>query len=119
MVEQKETLTRGGIYLAKLNPSKASEIGKVRPVIILNAQIILDSIPSVVFVCPLSSQSHVEFSSLHFEITPRDSLETISYALVEHCRSISIVRVIYPRIAQTTNLELEIIVRRLQRLLGH
>ncbi|MEA0971658.1 hypothetical protein Megvenef_01642 [Candidatus Megaera venefica] len=37
MVEQIEILTRAGIYLAKLNPAKDVEIGKVRPVIILNS----------------------------------------------------------------------------------
>jgi mRNA interferase MazF len=119
MVEQKEALTRGGIYLAKLNPAKTSEVGKVRPVIILNAQMILDSVPSVIFICPLSSQSHIEFSSIHLELPARDSLEVISYALIEHCRSVAITRIIYPRIAQTTNLELEIIAHRLQRLLGY
>jgi len=45
MVGQIEILTRGGVYLGKLNPAKHAEIGKVRPVIILNSQLILDSAP--------------------------------------------------------------------------
>jgi mRNA interferase MazF len=117
-VEQTETLSRGGIYLAKLNPAKAIEIGKVRPVIILNSQAILNSIPPIVFICPLSSQSQPEFSSLHFELSVRDNLKVKSYALVEHCRSIVISRIIYPRIAQTTSYEIESILHKLQRLVG-
>jgi len=34
MVEVK-TFIRGGVYLAKLNPSKYDEVGKLRPVVIL------------------------------------------------------------------------------------
>ncbi len=68
MVGQIEILTRGGVYLGKLNPAKHDEIGKVRPVIILNSQLILDSMPPIIFICPLSSQSQKEFSNLHYEL---------------------------------------------------
>lgn len=117
MVEQ-EVLIRAGIYLAKLNPAKAAEVGKVRPVIILNAQTILDVIPPTVFICPLSSQSHEEFSGLHVALAARDNLNIKSYALVEHCRSITVKRIIYPRLGQLTPLELKTILHRLQRLVG-
>ena len=57
MVDRKEEiLVRGGIYLSRLDPAKATEVGKIRPVIMLNSQIILDVVPSTVFVCPLSSK---------------------------------------------------------------
>jgi mRNA interferase MazF len=116
-VEQ-EVLTQGGIYLARLDPAKAAEVGKIRPVIILNAQAILDILPPTIFVCPLSSQSQPEFSNLHVKLSPRDNLKAISYALVEHCRSITIRRIIYPRLGQLTSPELLLILRRLQRLVG-
>ena len=118
MVEQKEILTRGGIYLARLDPAKTSEVGKIRPVIILNSQIILDSVPPIVVICPLSSQSHPQFNNLHFELDARDSLAVKSYALIEHCRSISITRIIYPRLAQTSSYELKRILHILQQLIG-
>ena len=65
MVEQ-EILNRGGIYLAKLDPTKKNEVGKIRPVIILNSQTILNTSPPIIFICPLSSKSQPEFSELHF-----------------------------------------------------
>lgn len=117
-MEQKIILTRGGIYLAKLNPAKKEEVGKIRPIIILNSQVILDSRPHIIFICPLSSQSQPEFSSLHTELEARDSLKVKSYTLVEHCRSITINRIIYPRIGQVTDNELNVILHRLQRLVG-
>lgn len=113
-----EILTRGGIYLAKLDPAKAAEVGKIRPVIILNSQEILDIAPPTIFICPLSSHSLNQFQHLHIEIIPRDSLHVISYALVEHCRAVSIKRIHFPRIAQLTHHELTLLLHRLQRLVG-
>jgi|SRR5579872_5497169 len=118
MVDQEEILTQGGIYLARLDPAKGAEVGKIRPVIILNAQTILDIVPPTVFVCPLSSQSQPVFAGLHVKFSPRDNLKVTSYALVEHCRSITISRILYPRLAQLTSSELFIVLHRLQRLVG-
>jgi mRNA interferase MazF len=117
MVEQ-EILNRGGIYLAKLDPTKKNEVGKIRPVIILNSQTILNTSPPIIFICPLSSKSQPEFSELHFELKVRDNLQVKSYALIEHCRSISLGRIIQPRLAQITHLELNNILHKLQRLVG-
>lgn len=112
-----EILTQGGVYLARLDPAKAAEVGKIRPVVMLNTQTILDVIPPTVFVCPLSSKSQPEFASLHVKLPSRDNLKAISYALVEHCRSITIRRIIYPRLAQLTDAELRAILHRLFKLL--
>lgn len=116
MVEE-EIITRGGVYLAKMDPTKGADIGKIRPVVVLNAESILDISPSLLFVCPLSSQSHKTFRSLHLELPPRDNLHVISYALVEHARSIAIRRILYPRLAQLTQNELTLILHKLKRLL--
>lgn len=111
-------LTRGGVYLARLDPAKHTEIGKIRPVIILTAQLILHTAPDILFVCPLSSQSYPEFLPLHVALSPRDSLFKTSYALVEHCRSMSSKRLSSDRLAQLTPDEITLVLDRLQRLLG-
>ena len=118
MVERKEILIQGGVYLARLDPAKAAEVGKIRPVIVLNAQPILDVIPPIIFICPLSSQSHPAFASLHIKLLPRDNLQVDSFALVEHCRSISTRRIVHPRLAHIHPAELDAIFHALQRLLG-
>jgi mRNA interferase MazF len=115
MVEQ-EILTRGGIYLARLDPTKGAEIGKIRPVIILNAQILLDVNPPLVFICPLSRHSQPKYSHLHVELPARDNLKITSFALIERCRSISLRRLIFPRLAQLTQIELSLIHHLLKRL---
>lgn len=111
-------LQRGGIYLARLDPAKGAEIGKLRPVVALTAQRILDVDPPVVFVCPLSSQSFTAFETLHVVLEPRDRLLKRSYALVEHCRSISRHRLQPDRIAMLSAREIAQVLHRLQRLLG-
>ncbi len=119
MVDEINILSRGGVYLARLDPSKAAEVGKIRPVVILTAQKILSVTPPMVFICPLSSQSQPAFSSLHLQLPPRDNLQTTSFALIEHSRSVTTRRLIYPRLAQLTDSELSLILHRLNRLLGN
>jgi mRNA interferase MazF len=116
VVEGVSLLTQGGVYLARLDPSKHSEIGKIRPVVILMSQLVLDIQPASVLVCPLSSQSFPNRSPLHVALTPRDGLQRHSYALVEHCRSISIKRLIEPRLAQLSTNELGLIFIRLRQM---
>lgn len=111
---EKIILTQGGVYLAKLNPSKHAEIGKIRPVIVLTAQFILDIHPVNVLVCPLSSKSYPECKHLHVQLPPRQKLLKDSYALIEHCRSISINRIVEQDIAHITHKELSLIFKRLQ-----
>jgi len=109
-------LTQGGVYLARLDPSKHAEVGKIRPVVILMGQFILDVQPVTVLVCPLSSQSYEGCSHLHVQLPPRDNLQRESFALVEHCRSISVKRIVEPRLAQLTSNELELIFKRLRHM---
>ncbi|OGT59073.1 MAG: MazF family transcriptional regulator [Gammaproteobacteria bacterium RIFCSPHIGHO2_12_FULL_42_10] len=118
MVAEVTHFTRGGVYLARLDPAKAAETGKIRPIVVLTAQGILNIAPPILFICPLSRQSQPAFSGLHVLLPPRDHLEVTSYALTEHCRSVSIQRIIHPRLAQLTATEIQTIITRLQRLIG-
>ncbi len=108
-MDQKQ-LSHGGVYLAKLNPHKGGEISKIRPVIILTAQKILDAKPPIVFICPLSSKSLPAHAKLHVALPSRDNLRANSYALVEHCRSISVDRLNFPRIAKIDRREVQQII---------
>ncbi len=98
---------RGGIYLAKLNSSKYDEIGKLRPVVILTSQKLLDSKHSFIFICPLSSQSQEAYKHLHFKISSRDKLKKSSYVPIEHFKSISLQRLHNTCLSVLTNKELE------------
>jgi len=118
MVEEIDCLIRGGVYIARLNPVKYNEIGKPRPVVILNAQNILNINPPNIFVCPLSTKSEEEFESLHFYLKHRDDMQKDSYALVEHCKSISRERIIKSNLCILTTSEIDCILEKLFILLG-
>lgn len=111
-------LTRGGIYLARLDPARGAEVGKRRPIAILTAQRLLDIDPPVLFICPLSSRSDPAFAALHLTLPARDQLQIQSYALIEHCRAIARQRVLSERIAMLTQCEVDAILDRLARLVG-
>lgn len=112
------SLTRGGVYLARLDPAKGAEVGKLRPVVLLNDDKLLEVEPPHVFVCPLSSRSEPAYAALHLALSARDNLRAKSFALVEHCRAISIRRLLEERLAQLTMGEVNEIARRLQRMIG-
>ena len=111
-------LTRGGVYLARLDPVKGAEIGKLRPVVLLTDQDLLDIKPPHIFICPLSSRSEKAYQALHIKLIARDNLHVESYALAEHCRSISILRLQSERLAQLDPEEVTRIIYKLQRLIG-
>jgi mRNA interferase MazF len=117
VVDPDVVLTRGGVYLARLDPVRGAEIGKLRPVAVLTAQPLLEVDPPVLFVCPLSSHSDPAFGALHVPLPARDRLLRASWALVEHCRAVSRGRLRGERIASLAPEELSEILRRLRRLL--
>ena len=111
-------LTRGGVYLARLDPVKGAEVGKLRPVVVLTDDVLLQVAPAHVFICPLSSQSEPAYEALHLPLSARDNLRTRSFALVEHCRAVSVRRLRNERLAQLDAGEVNEIARRLQRMIG-
>jgi len=110
--------SRGGVYLARLDPAKGAEIGKRRPIVLLTDQEILNIKPPHVFICPLSSRSEQAYQALHVKLSARDNLQVESFALAEHCRSISIRRMQPERLAQLDPDEVNEIIHKLKRLIG-
>jgi mRNA interferase MazF len=108
---------QGGIYLARLDPAKGAEIGKLRPVIVLTNQQLLDVAPVLIFVCPLSTRSQPEFSALHVSIGARERLLKSSYALVEHCRSLTASRIQRDQLATLSPTQLHAVIHRLERMI--
>ena len=113
-----ERLNRGGIYLARLDPAKGAEVGKLRPVAVLSAREALEVDSPLLFICPLSSRCDSTFDALHVTLPPRDGMKVESHALVEHYRAISRSRLLSQGIAQLTDEELTTILHRLQRSVG-
>jgi mRNA interferase MazF len=74
------------IWLANLNPGKGTEVGKVRPVVIVQSDL-LNNLHGSTLVCPITSQVNPELKILRVHIGKR-YLEKESDVLVDQLRAI-------------------------------
>jgi mRNA interferase MazF len=74
------------IWLANLNPGKGTELGKVRPVVVVQSDL-LNNIHGSTLVCPITSQVNREMKILRVHIGRR-YLEKESDVLVDQLRAI-------------------------------
>jgi len=98
-------LVRGGIYLAKLSPTKGAEPGKTRPVVIIQRQEILGNYPTVL-VAPITSNLKGKYPMRLF-IKARERLEKDSAVMIDQIRAIDLSRFIPDRIAFLTKEEMK------------
>lgn len=74
------------IWLANLNPGKGTELGKVRPVVIVQTDL-LNNLLGSTLICPITSQVNRELKILRVHIGKR-YLEKESDVLVDQLRAI-------------------------------
>ncbi len=76
------------IYMADLNPRMGTEPGKVRPVIVIQTDLLNDTHPSTI-ICPLTTKVVKESTILRIHIPKKEShLDKDSDILVDQIRSI-------------------------------
>ena len=79
---------RGEIWLANLNPRRGTEPGKSRPVLVVQAQALLDEgHPSTVIV-PLATNLIDEVAPLRIRVSAREDLRHDSDLLIDQLRAI-------------------------------
>jgi mRNA interferase MazF len=80
------------IWLANLNPAKGTEPAKVRPVVIVQTDLLNESHPSVI-ICPLTTNVLPESELLRVHLD-KGQLEVLSDILVDQIRAIDKKRLI-------------------------
>jgi mRNA interferase MazF len=86
-------MKRGEIVLANLNPKKGLEMGKVRPVIIIQSDLLNTvSHPSSIII-PLSTQLIDDAYPLRCRITARSLLQHDSDAVIDQIRAVDNARI--------------------------
>ena len=80
------------IWLANMNPSKGTEVGKVRPVVIVQTDLLNDFHPSLI-VCPLTTNVNREIKLLRVHVGKK-YLEAESDLLVDQLTAIDKKRLI-------------------------
>ncbi|MHB8381649.1 MAG: type II toxin-antitoxin system PemK/MazF family toxin [Candidatus Binataceae bacterium] len=79
---------RGDIWLAKLNSRHGTEPGKTRPVIIVQAQALLDAGHPSTLVVPLTTSIPIDAAPLRIRVPAQSSLRRDSDALIDQLRAI-------------------------------
>jgi mRNA interferase MazF len=82
------------VWFANLDPSVGSEPGKVRPVVIMQSDILNKAGHRTVIVCSISSQSQAGVSFLRIAVEPtgNNGLLKKSYILCDQVRAIDVSR---------------------------
>lgn len=84
----------GEIWLANLNPGRGSEPGKIRPVLILQNQALLDAGHPSTLIIPLTTNLVDNAEPLRLRIVARGDLNKDSDLLVDQLRAIDNKRLI-------------------------
>jgi mRNA interferase MazF len=85
---------QGEVWLANLNPGRGSEPGKIRPVLILQNQALLDAGHPSTLILPLTTNLIDDAEPLRLRITAQGGLNRDSDLLVDQLRAIDNKRLI-------------------------
>lgn len=100
-------VSKGQIWLANLNPAKKNnEVGKIRPVLIFQNNILNQSDYPTTIILPLSTKLIDDAEPIRIRIHKRESLEKDSDIILTQIRAIDNSRLIR-RLAQLTETEWE------------
>lgn len=109
---------RGEVRLANFNPSRGTEMGKIRPCVILQTDLLSDIDHPGTTVIPLTSRIINGSAPLRCRIVRRDDLETDSDAMIDQVRTIDNRRLTSETLARLTPRELAEIEEYLKIVLG-
>jgi len=85
-------MKRGEIWVGNLNPSRCREIGKIRPVLIIQSDELGEDITPMLVVLPLSTQVYPAFKRWRVTIFARDRLLKPCQAVTDQPRALDRVR---------------------------
>ncbi len=79
---------RGEVWLADLNPRRGTEPGKTRPVLVVQAQALLDAEHPSTLVVPLTTRLDDDAEPLRIRVTAGGKLRKDSDLLIDQLRAI-------------------------------
>ena len=111
-------MRRGEVWVANLNPNRGAEAGKIRPVVILQADHLLGGELGTVFVAPLTSQVRPRVAPLRVTIPARDRLRRDCQVMVDQTRALDHRRIGDGPLSRLAPEELAAVERSLRAALG-
>ena len=111
-------MRRGEIWTANLNPTRGREIGKIRPVLIIQADELIDAALPMIVVLPLTTQVYPEFKLWRISVPARDRLKEACQIVVDQPRALDRERVGDGPLTMLTRTELGAVERSLRVVFG-
>jgi len=111
-------MRRGEVWTANLNPSRGREIGKIRPVLIVQADELIDADTPMVVVLPLTTHVYPQFRLWRVTVPARDRLRDDCQIVVDQPRALDRARIGDGPLTVLTPAELATVERSLRVVLG-
>jgi mRNA interferase MazF len=111
-------LNNGEIWLANLNPSKGTEPGKTRPVLIVQNQALLDIKHPSTLIIPLTTNLIENAKPLRIRIKAKDGLEKDSDLLIDQIRAIDNLRLSRGPLTKLNDTKLNIVYESICEVMG-
>lgn len=108
--------SQGDIWLANLNPSKKTEPGKIRPILIIQSQFLLDVNHSTTIIIPLTTNLIDDAEPLRIRIPAEARLQYDSDLLIDQVRAIDNSRIIEGPLLNIGISRLQFVINSLQQL---
>lgn len=109
--------SRGEIWLADLNPPHGTEPGKTRPVLVIQAQGLLDAGHPSTLVVPLATNLADDAEPLRVRVPAAGRLRKASDLLIDQLRAIDNRRLVQGPLSRLTPEQMEIVEQALRELL--
>lgn len=111
-------MRRGEIWLGNLNPNRGAEVGKVRPVLIVQANFLIAQGDPTIVVLPLTTRVRKAKEPLHITIPARERLDQSCQVMPEAPRTLDRNRLIEGPLAHLSAVEMQAVERSLKAVLG-
>ena len=111
-------MRRGEVWLGNLNPNRGRETGKIRPVLILQADFLLAAGEPTVIVLPLTTQVRKSKEPLHVTVPARDRLRAACQVMTEQPRTLDRQRLLDGPLTQPTRDEMSAVEKSFRMVAG-
>jgi mRNA interferase MazF len=111
-------MKRGEVWVANLNPSRGREIGKVRPVLVIQGDALVEAGSPTIAVLPLTTRIQPTLKLLRIPLPPRDQLHQACQVIVDQPRTVDRRRFGEGPLTRLTAAEMDAVDRGLRVALG-
>jgi mRNA interferase MazF len=111
-------MKRGEVWIGNLNPNRGAEVGKIRPVLIIQADFLTDQGEPTIIVLPLTTQVRASKEPLHVTIPARDRLLQACQVMPEQPRTLDRQRLANGPLTRLTAAEMQAVEKSLMAVLG-